>query len=239
MEADHYGNQYSDLYDLVHGDIAPDELVTTLADLAGDGPVLELGVGTGRVAVPLANRGLEVHGIDSSAAILEKLTAKPGGDAIRAKVSALPDIGVDGQFSLVVCVANTLLLLPTQDDQLQTIRNAADLLTADGVLVLETPATPPPSATGVMLAEAGENATVLWAFFADMLSQQFHNREIILGDNLATVLPFDGRMVLPAELDLMAQLAGLQLRARWSGWDQAPAGPDSMAVVSVYEQRPT
>lgn len=236
MAAADYGDSYAELFDFVYGAHAPESMVATLAQLAGGGPVLELGVGTGRVAIPLAARGLKVTGIDSSAAMLSALAAKPGGDAVQTTVSDLPQIAVDGQYGLVSCVDNTFLLLTTQDAQAQCIMNAAQLLTDDGVLVLETFAGRTPGGVAVIPAHFGENATVLWAYHLDPLSQQFHTREIILGENLVRVVPFDGRGVTAPELDLMARLAGLQLRERWCDWEQTPAQPDSALVISVYER---
>ena len=233
-----YGDGYAELFDYVYGSQAPDSTVDALAQLAGDGPVLELGVGTGRVAIPLAARGLKVTGIDSSASMLSALAAKPGGEAVQTAVSDLPQLGVDGQYRLVACLDNTFLLLTTQDAQAQCIMNAAQALAEDGLLVLETFAGAPGD-FGVIPAHIGENATVLWVFQMDSMSQQFHIREIIFGENLMRVIPFDGRGVTPAELDLMARLAGLRLRERWCDWERTPAGPGSTLVISVYERADT
>jgi len=236
MAAAAYGDGYAELFDFVYGAHAPDSTVATLAQLAGDGPVLELGVGTGRVAIPLAARGLKVTGIDSSAAMLSALAAKPGGDAVQTTFSDLPRIAMDGQYRLVSCLDNMFLLLTTQDAQVQCIMNAAQLLADDGVLVLETFAGRTPGDFEVIPAHLGENATVLWAYQLDPLSQQFHIREIIFGENLVRVVPFDGRGVTAPELDLMARLAGLRLRERWCDWERTPAEPDSTLVISVYER---
>ncbi|MFI0469616.1 class I SAM-dependent DNA methyltransferase [Saccharopolyspora sp. 5N102] len=230
-----YGENYAEFFDFVYGSRAPEEMVDALAQLAGDGPVLELGVGTGRVAIPLTDRGLEVTGTDNSAEMLSALAAKPGGAAVKTTRTELPRIDVDSQYGLIACLDNTLLLLPTQDQQAECFSNAAQLLTDDGVLVLETLVGGPGDA-GVVPAHFGENATVLWAYQLDPLSQQFHIREIIFGNDLVRVVPFDGRGVSAAELDLMARLAGLQLRERWSDWNRTPAAPDSRLVISVYER---
>ncbi|MGW0505706.1 class I SAM-dependent DNA methyltransferase [Micromonospora sp. NPDC003241] len=235
MAAETYGEGYAELFDFVYGAEAPDSMVTTLADLAEGGPVLELGVGTGRVAIPLAARGLAVTGVDSSTAMLKTLAGKPGGDSVHTALSELPQIAVDGRYRLVACLDNTFLLLTTQDAQTQCVLNAAEMLTDDGLLVLETFARAPGD-FGVMPAHLGENATVLWAYQVDPLSQQFHIREIIYGENLMRVVPFDGRGVSPAELDLMARLAGLRLRERWCDWERTPVESDSPLVISVFER---
>ncbi|QOC91739.1 class I SAM-dependent DNA methyltransferase [Micromonospora craniellae] len=235
MAAETYGEGYAELFDFVYGAEAPESMVAALADLAEDGPVLELGVGTGRVAIPLAARGLTVTGVDSSTSMLSALAGKPGGDTVQTAVSELPQIAVDGRYRLVACLDNTFLLLTTQDAQTECVMNAAQLLTDDGVLVVETFARAPGD-FGVMPAHIGENATVLWAYQVDPLSQQFHIREIIYGKDLTHVVPFDGRGVSPAELDLMARLAGLRLRERWCDWERTPVESDSPLVISVFER---
>lgn len=229
-----YGDNHAELFDYVYGSHAPESTVAALAQLAGDGPVLELGIGTGRVAIPLADRGLKVTGTDNSAAMLSALAAKPGGAAVQTTCSELPQIDVDGQFKVIACLDNTFLLLSTQEAQAQCIVNAAKLLADDGVLVLETLLGGPGGDAGVVPAHFGENATVLWAYQLDPLSQRFHIREIIFGENLVRVVPFDGRGVSAAELDLMAQLAGLELRERWSDWERTPADPGSRLAISIY-----
>jgi len=238
MGAESYGENYADLFDVVYGEEAPEPQIATLTELAGEGPVLELGVGTGRVAIPLAARGLEVHGVDASESMLAALAAKPGGDGIKTTLGALPEIPVDGQYKLVTCVDNTLLLLPSQDQQVQCLQNAADRLADDGVLVIETFAvTAPPADNGFMTVGMSPEATVMWAFQAEPISQLFDIREIILAnDGTMKIIPFSGRGVSPAELDLMARLAGLRLRDRWSSWEQEPAGPGTLIAVSVYEK---
>lgn len=236
MPAATYGDGYAELFDYVYGAHAPDSTVAALAQLAGDGPVLDLGVGTGRTAIPLAGRGLKVTGVDSSPAMLDALAAKPGGDAVQTTLSDLPQIAADGRYKLVTCLDNMFLLLATQEAQEQCVMNAARHLDDDGVLVIETFAGRPPGDSAVIPAHFGENATALWAYQFNPLSQQFHIREIIFGDNLVRVVPFDGRGVSPPELDLMARLAGLRLRERWCDWERTPAEPDSTLVISVYER---
>lgn len=236
MAAAAYGDGYAELFDYVYGAQAPDAVVDTLAQLAERGSVLELGVGTGRVAIPLAARGLSVTGIDNSEAMLAAIAAKPGGDAVQTVLSELPKIGVDGQYKLVLCVDNSFLLLTTQEAQAECIKNAAQVMADDGLLVLETFVGRPPGDSEVLPAHTSENATVLWAYQLDALSQQFHIREIILDDNLIRVIPFDGRGVTAPELDLMAQLAGLRLRERWSDWERTPVQSDSAIAVSIYER---
>ncbi|GAA2838564.1 class I SAM-dependent DNA methyltransferase [Crossiella cryophila] len=238
MESETYGEVFAEVFDSVYGDIAPKDEIATLAELAGPGPVLELGVGTGRVAIPLAEAGLEVHGLDNSPRMLAALAAKPGGASVRTVTALLPDIPLSQRFRLISCVDNTLLLMRTQEQQLQCITNAAERLTEDGVLVLETlgQLDPNPAGGGILLIHMGQKSAVLWATEANSATQRFSTREIILADNQVRVLPFRGRLVSPAELDLMARLAGLRLRARWGGWGQEPFTSASFLAVSVFEK---
>ena len=236
-----YGAEYGVLFDLVYGASVDECQTDTLAELANGGAVLELGIGTGRAALPLAARGLDVHGVDMSEEMLARLAEKPGGDAVRRKVNVcvLPEIKAEGEFSLVMLLDKTLLLLTTQADQVACIKNAAKHLAKNGLLVVEAfAAASAPSDSGVFLAHLGENATALWAYQADTLNQNFHAREILIGNDakLLGVVPFDGRGVTPAELDLMAQLAGLRLRERWSDWKKTPAVAGCHMAISVYEK---
>lgn len=236
-----YGEEYAALFDLVYGTSADEREIETLAELANGGSVLELGIGTGRTALPLAARGLDVHGVDKSEKMLAQLAKKPGGRTVRKKVtvSTLPEVKAKGKFSLVTLLDNALLLLTTQDEQAACIKNAVKHLATNGLLVVETFAAPSaPSNSGVLLAHLGEDATSLWAYEADTLTQKFHVREIVIGSDakLLGVVPFDGRGVTPAELDLMARLAGLRLRERWSDWGRTPAQAGCQMAISIYEQ---
>jgi len=133
-----YGEQAADRYDEWHRDLPGlDDCVECLAELAGPGPVLELGVGTGRVALPLVQRGLGVDGIDASPAMLAKLRAKPGGDRVRVTVGDMAEVGVDASYSLVFVVFNTLFALVSQDEQVRCFANVAGRLAEGGVFVVE------------------------------------------------------------------------------------------------------
>jgi len=133
-----YGERAADRYDEWHRDLPGlDDCVECLAELAGPGPVLELGVGTGRVALPLVQRGLGVDGIDASPAMLAKLRAKPGGDRVRVTVGDMAEVGVDASYSLVFVVFNTLFALVSQDEQVRCFANVAGRLAEGGVFVVE------------------------------------------------------------------------------------------------------
>jgi SAM-dependent methyltransferase len=210
-------------------------MVDALERLAAGGRVLELGVGTGRVAIPLARRGLSVVGIDNSAAMLAKLSEKSGGDKVDTLKGELPAIDVEGVFQLALCLDQTFLLLPTQDLQIECLANTAAKLAPGGKLVLENFASATPPGNGVLLSQANDRVTVLWAFETDPLSQSFHNREIVFYDGRVSVLPFKGRGVSVPELDLMARIAGLSLTDRWADWSGSRALDGAMSLISIYE----
>jgi SAM-dependent methyltransferase len=214
-----------------------DPAVDLLAELAGGGPVLELGIGTGRIALPLARRGVPVHGIDLSRAMVARLRDKPGGDAIGVTIGNFATTAVQGSFSLAYLVFNTIMNLTTQDAQVACFRNAAAHLPPGGCFVIE-----------VMVPElrklpAGQNAVPFqvspgrWAFdLYDTATQAMSSNyvEISGGRGEYRSIPF--RYVWPAELDLMAQLAGMRLRERWGGWTREPFTSDSHEHVSIWEK---
>lgn len=237
MQQKKYGDSHADLFDLMYGEEAPPPMVDALEKLADGGPVLELGVGTGRVAIPLAKRGLNVAGIDNSSDMLAKLAAKPGGEKVNARVGELPKIDVEGQYNLILCLDQTFLLIPDQDAQIQCLVQAASKLAPGGKIVLEMFASASPPGEGVMLTHANDKVTVLWAFVSNPLTQNFHNRELAITDDGITVMPFNGRGVSVAELDLMARLAGLKLSARWGDWSGTPPSGSEMSLVSVFEAK--
>jgi predicted TPR repeat methyltransferase len=132
-----YGDRIADVYDGLYENLDTEGAVETLASLAGDGPVLELAIGTGRLALPLVERGLEVHGIDASEAMVAKLRDKSGGDRVRVTMGDFADVAVDGRYALIFVAFNTLFGLPTQDDQLRCFANVAARLVDSGVFVVE------------------------------------------------------------------------------------------------------
>ena len=132
-----YGEHIASMYDALHVHMDPAAAVETLAELAGAGRALELGVGTGRIALPLAARGVEVHGIDASEAMVERLRAKPGGAAIEVTIGDFADVAVEGEFDLVVAAFNMFFALLTQDDQVRCFANVAEHLAPGGAFVVE------------------------------------------------------------------------------------------------------
>lgn len=235
-----YGEQVADLYDEWYADLPEtEECVERLVELAGPGPVLELGVGTGRLALPLAERGLEVHGIDNSPAMLEELAAKPGGDRVQVTVGDFAEVGVEGRFPLVFVAANTLFLLPTQEQQVRCFQTVAEHLSDGGVFVVDV-FVPDLSLydhdQSVRLQRLSVDGVVLTVAQHDLVAQQIQAQQILLGADRVRLVPSVLRYAWPAELDLMARLAGMRLRERWGGWRREPFTAASRAHVSLYER---
>ena len=240
-EPDTYGDRWAEVYDTwvsrqTHISDA-EAIADRLAELAGGGPALELAIGTGRVALPLKTRGVEVHGIDASDAMVEKLRAKPGGDAIPVMVGDFADVGVEGSFSLIYVAFNTFFALLTQEDQVRCFGNVAAHLTQDGLFVLEA-FVPDPTyyerGQSVRTTEVGSDLVSLTAAMHDPIEQRIRATILEFEDGGTRMLPVQLRYAWPSELDLMARLAGLRLRDRWSGWDGAPFDSSSTSHVSVY-----
>ncbi len=236
-----YGEHIADVYDEWYPlPDATDATVEFLARHAATGRVLELAIGTGRVALPLAAKGLEVHGIDASESMVARLRAKPGGADISVTIGDFADVDVEGTFSLVYVVFNTFWALLTQDDQVRCFANVARHLSDDGVFVIEA-AVPDParfdrgqraSSTDVEL-----DHVVLEASRHDATNQRVDSHHVVLSEKGIKLYPVRVRYVWPSELDLMARLAGLRLRERWGGWAKEPyeAG---LRHVSVFERAP-
>jgi SAM-dependent methyltransferase len=234
-----YGQRIAGVYDEWYGEaefLDTDAAVTALSELAGDGPVLELAIGTGRVALPLAARGLQVHGVDSSEAMVAKLREKPGGDAIPVTMGNFADVAVEGSFSLVYVVFNTLFALDSQDEQVRCFENVAARLSDDGVFVVEA-FFPDPEGHDrkVNVGKIGTDTVQLNMSLVDRAEQRSESQHVVLTPEGATFYPVRVRWAYPPELDLMARLAGLRLRDRWSGWGKEPFTKRSQQHVSVYQ----
>ncbi|WP_406041036.1 class I SAM-dependent methyltransferase [Micromonospora sp. NBC_00898] len=228
-----YDDPTSEMFD-------PDVVAATvdvLADLAGAGRALELGIGTGRVALPLAGRGVPVHGIDLSRAMVDRLRAKPGGDAIGVTIGDFATTKVDGTFSLAYLVFNTIMNLTTQEAQVACFRNVAAHLAPGGrfvieVLVPELRRLPP--GQNVVPFRVGPTG---WAYdIYDVATQATSSNYVRVVDGRAEHRSIPFRYVWPAELDLMAQLAGLRLLHHWDGWTRGPFTSESRQHVSVWEK---
>jgi len=214
-----------------------DPVVDFVAEIAGGGRALELGIGTGRIAVPLAQRGVPVHGIELSKAMAARLRAKPGGEDIGVTIGDFATSRVDGTFSVAYLVFNTIMNLTTQAAQVACFRNVASHLDPGGCFVIEV------GVPGLQRLPPGETihafhvSETRWGLDEYDVARQgltSHHFEIVDGTLERFSVPF--RYAWPAELDLMAQLAGMKLRERWSGWNREPFTSDSRKHVSVWEK---
>lgn len=230
-------------YDADSADMyAPDVLdpaVDLLDDLAGGGAALELAIGTGRVGLALAGRGVEVHGIDISEPMVAEMRAKPGGDAIPVAIGDMATTTLGRTFRLAYLVFNTITNLATQDEQVQCFQNAADHLEPGGrflveVLVPELRRLPPGDDHRVFLATPTHVGFDQYDLVANICRSNHWFRR---GGELQ-VFVSTHRYVWPAEMDLMARMAGLELEHRWGGWRREPFTADSTNTVSVW-RKPT
>jgi SAM-dependent methyltransferase len=241
MPEDHFGERVAARYDESSAEMfAPavvDPVVDFLAGLAGDGAALELGIGTGRIALPLARRGVPVHGIDLSEAMVARLRAKPGSTRIGVTIGDFATTTVDRRFSLAYLVFNTIGNLTTQDEQVACFQNAAAHLEPGGCFVIEVGVPQlqrlPPGETVRAFALSD---THLGFDEYDVVSQGLvsHHYTVVDGRLELDSVPF--RYVWPSELDLMARLAGMRLRERWGGWRREPFTSESTKHVSVWEK---
>jgi len=237
-----YGDGMADVYDDWYGAVGDTEAaVARLLDLASGGPVLELGVGTGRLALPLAAAGLEVHGIDASEAMLDRLRAKPGGHAVQAVVGDMADPAgwPPGPFGLVLVAVNTLFNVTTAAGQLACVCGAAERLPAGGRLVVEAfvPADDRTAGPALSVRSVAADHVVLLASTTDPDAQEVFGHFVELRDGEPVRLrPWHVRWATPAQLDAMAAQAGLVLEHRWGGWRGEPFGPDSAGHVTSYRR---
>jgi SAM-dependent methyltransferase len=214
-----------------------DPAVDALAELAGDGRALELGIGTGRIALPLARRGVPVHGIDLSNAMVARLRAKPGGEDISVTIGDFATTRVEGRFSLVYLVFNTIANLTTQAAQVACFRNAAAHLEPGGHFVIEI-GVPElqrlPRGESFVVFDASETHWGIDEYDVATQALTSHHFEMVDGTLERLSIPF--RYVWPSELDLMAQIAGMRLRDRWGGWTREPFTSESRRHVSVWDK---
>ena len=243
MTKDHFGEDVARHYDdeasWMFDPAVVEPAVDVLHELAGDGAALELGIGTGRIALPLARRGVRVHGIDLSEAMLARLRAKPGAEAIGITVGDFATTTVDERFSVAYLVFNTIMNLTTQDEQVACFENVAAHLEPGGCFVIEVGV---PDLQRLPFGETfrpfhvGETHVGIDEY--DVAGQGLISHHLTRRDDGGFVRssgPF--RYVWPAELDLMARIAGMSLRDRWSDWSREPFTSTSTKHVSVWERR--
>ena len=216
---------------------AVDPVIDVLVELAAGGRALELGIGTGRIALPLARRGVPVHGIDLSKAMVARLRAKPGGEGIGVTIGDFATTTVDGSFPLAYLVCNTIMNLTTQAAQVACFRNVAAHLQPGGRFVIDVMIPQlqrlPPGET-FQVFSGGE---IYWGIDEyDVATQGLTSHHLEIADGHVDRFSVPFRYVWPSELDLMAELAGMTLRERWGGWKREPFTSESRKHVSVWEK---
>jgi SAM-dependent methyltransferase len=241
MAKDYFGEGVAAGYDESSAEMfepaVVEPVVDFLAALAGQGAALELGVGTGRIALPLARRGVRVHGVDLSEAMVARLRAKPGAERIDVTIGDFATTTLEGRFSVAYLVFNTIMNLTTQDGQVACFQNVAAQLEPGGHFVVEVMVPDlrrlPPGET---VRAFNLSPTRLGFDEYEVASQGLvsHHYRVVDGNLEVVSMPF--RYVWPSELDLMARLAGMTLRERWSGWSREPFTSDSRQHVSVWEK---
>ncbi|HJV14106.1 MAG TPA: class I SAM-dependent methyltransferase [Propionibacteriaceae bacterium] len=242
MPQNYFGERIAERYDESAADMFDPAVVNPvidfLADLAFNGTALELGIGTGRIALPLVQRGIRVHGIDLSEAMVARLRAKAGAEQIEVTIGDFATTTVQGSFSVAFLVFNTIMNLTTQDEQVACFQNVAAHLSPGGCFVIEV------SVPDLQRLPPGEKVraftvseTRLGFDEYDIVSQGLISHHYWVIDGKLEVFSPPFRYVWPAELDLMARLAGLSLRERWGGWQREPFTSQSTSHVSVWQKQ--
>ena len=234
-----YGDCIPEIYDREHPggpELAP--MLRALSELAGDGRALQLRIGTGRVALRLAARGIEVHGIDASEAMVGRLRAKRGGEAIPVTIGDFSKLGIEGGFRLIYAVFNTFYWLNTQEAQLRCFRRVAERLAAGGAFLIE--AFVPDLARfhrgqGMRVTGIDPEPAAIELIRHDAVGQRLYSQKVMFTEAGLRFCPARLRYAWPSELDLMARLAGLRLRERWGDWTGGPFTDRSDGHISLYE----
>jgi SAM-dependent methyltransferase len=233
-----YGELIAGVYDEWYAGY-DETTIDVLKELAHGGRALELGIGTGRVALPLQQAGVEVHGIDASEAMVAQLKAKPGGESIPVTLGNLGDVAVEGQYDLIYVLFNTLYALLTQEDQVQCFNNVAQRLVPQGRFAIEC-FVPDLSrfdrGQTVRAVALEEDEVRLDVTKHDAVAQQITSQHVLLTEGGIRLFPVKLRYAWPTELDLMARLAGLKLENRWGDWRKGAFTDDSGTHISVYQR---
>jgi SAM-dependent methyltransferase len=240
-----YGDRIAELYDTMYREVPfsgdASRTAAFLHDVAGKGRALELGIGTGRVALPLAATGIEVHGIDASEAMVARLRQKPGGPDLPVTIGDFSDFSLETRFGVIYVVFNTFFGLLTQADQVAGFRAVARHLLPSGAFVMEA------FVPDVSRFDRGQRVSAisvqpdevfLEATTHDPVAQSSQSQHIVVREDGIRLFPVRIRFAYVPELDLMAQLAGLRLRERWADWDRSPFTSGSPKHISVWEPDP-
>jgi SAM-dependent methyltransferase len=231
-----YGDRIAAIYDDLYAGFDPAAL-DLLSDLADNGSALELGIGTGRLAIPLRAKGVDIQGIDASEAMVMKMRAKPGGDAIPVTIGDFADADPSGPFKLIYVVFNTFFALLTQEQQVRCFQNVAERLSQGGRFLLEVflpDLTRFAQGQTVRLVSQEHDCVRLDVSQHDLVEQLVTSTHVHLAVDGTQLYPVRLRYAWPAELDLMAQLAGLKLHHRWGDWDKRAFTNASGRHISVY-----
>ena len=238
-DASTYGERIAEVYDELYsgGFFDDNATVEFYASVAGGGPALELGIGTGRIAVPLKATGVEVHGIDTSPKMVERMRAKPGGEDIPVSFGDFAEVPIEGKFKLVYIPFNTLFALLSQEDQVRCFKSVAEHLEPGGAFAFDAFVPDPTRFTrhqNVMVEGIEDEVVRLGFGVHDPVEQRVKSYHVHLSESGIKMYPVQIRYAYPAELDLMAQLAGLRLDHRYGGYRREPFDSSSQAHVSVY-----
>lgn len=234
-----FGEQYAEEYDALHNPGTTDACVTLISEIAGHGKILELAVGTGRIALPLAKLGHDVSGFDASPDMLEKLREKPGGTALKTWVADMATFDVDAHFDFAFLVFNTLYNLTTQAAQLQCFHQVSKHLKPEGQFLVE--AFMPNRETfdrnqAIRTKHVSFDKVWLEAVKHDPVEQRLDYQRIRISEDGTTLHPLPMRYVWPSEMDLMAELAGLRLVERWGNWHREPITAESEMQIALYKR---
>ncbi len=231
-----YGERIAGVYDQMYADYDP-AAITALNQLAAGGRALELGIGTGRIALPLQESGVDVSGIDVSESMVAKLRLKPGGKSMQVSFGDFADVPVDGKYALIYILFNTFYQLLTQEEQVRCIENVASHLDRQGVFVIEAffpDLTRFVDGQTVRAVDIGQDQVQIDVSEHDPVGQRITSQHLVFSESGVRLYPVKIRYTWPTELDLMARLAGLVLKQRWGDWSGSAFTASSGKHISVY-----
>ncbi len=231
-----YGQRIAGIYDQWYSEFDP-AAIQSLAELAAGGPALELGIGTGRIAIPLNKVGVAVQGIDASEAMVARLHSKPGGESIKVTMGNFAEVAVDGKFSLIYVVFNTLFSLLTQEEQVMCFQNVAGHLLPEGVFVVEAFVPDMTRFSGgqaIRVTRISNTEVQADVSLHEPEKQVITSQHVLITESKTQLFPVTIRYIWPSEMDLMARLSGLKLNSRWSNWKKGEFTAESGKHISVY-----